>query len=78
MFPLRRLRVRGSRRSDPAQDLREQGVKHVAYDVDDVTRLVAHLPALGVDVVWEIEHAGYKVAFVLDNTGNLVEFMQPE
>jgi methylmalonyl-CoA/ethylmalonyl-CoA epimerase len=64
-------------RGDPAADLRTHGVKHLAFEVDDVAALVARLRSRGVDVVWEVEHAGHKVAFVRDNTGNLVEFLQP-
>jgi methylmalonyl-CoA/ethylmalonyl-CoA epimerase len=64
-------------RGDPAADLRTHGVKHLAFQVDDVPALVARLRARGVDIVWEVEHAGHVVAFVHDNTGNLVEFLQP-
>jgi hypothetical protein len=38
--------------------------------------VVADLRGRGAEIVWEAMHAGCKVAFVRDNTGNLVELMQ--
>jgi len=64
-------------RGDPGEDLRTQGIKHLAYGVDDLAGLLAAMRSRGVEVVWEVEHAGHYVAFVKDNTGNLVELMQP-
>lgn len=64
-------------RDDPARDLRTHGIKHLAYDVDDLPALLSAMRARGVEVVWEVAHAGFNVAFVRDNTGNLVELLQP-
>jgi catechol 2,3-dioxygenase-like lactoylglutathione lyase family enzyme len=64
-------------RRHPATDLLTQGVKHVAYAVTDIGALMGDLKAKGVDVVWDIAvHDGDRCAFVRDNTGNLVEFVE--
>ncbi len=64
-------------RKHPATDLLTHGVKHVAYAVPDLAALMAELKAKGVDVVWDIVvHDGSPCAFVRDNTGNLVEFVE--
>jgi catechol 2,3-dioxygenase-like lactoylglutathione lyase family enzyme len=64
-------------RRHPSTDLRTQGMKHVAYAVSDLRALMAHLKAKDVDVVWDIvEHDGTRCAFVRDNSGNIVEFLE--
>ncbi len=64
-------------RRHPTTDLRTQGMKHVAYAVADIHALMERLKAKGVDVVWDIvEHDGSLCAFVRDNSGNIVEFVQ--
>jgi methylmalonyl-CoA/ethylmalonyl-CoA epimerase len=64
-------------RRDPQLDLCTHGTKHIAFEVEDIVSLVADLRRRGADIVWETVHAGYAVVFVRDNTGNLVELMQP-
>jgi catechol 2,3-dioxygenase-like lactoylglutathione lyase family enzyme len=64
-------------RRHPGSDLRTHGVKHVAYAVPDIVTLMDDLRAEGVDVVWDIcVHDGDRCAFVRDNSGNLVEFVE--
>lgn len=64
-------------RRHPWTDIRTQGIKHIAYSVADVAALMQELTAKGVDVAWDIRvHDGDVCAFVRDNTGNLVEFVQ--
>jgi methylmalonyl-CoA/ethylmalonyl-CoA epimerase len=64
-------------RKHPATDLRTQGIKHVAYAVPDVRALMDGLKTKGVDVVWDVvEHDGTWCAFVRDNSGNIVEFVE--
>ena len=61
----------------PWTDIRTQGIKHVAYAVSDIEALMDSLREKGVDVVWDIRvHDGDTCAFVRDNTGNLVEFVE--
>lgn len=61
----------------PWTDIRTHGVKHIAYAVPDVEGLMDSLKEKGVDVVWEARvHDGDTCAFVRDNTGNLVEFVE--
>jgi catechol 2,3-dioxygenase-like lactoylglutathione lyase family enzyme len=64
-------------RRDPGGDIRVHGIKHVAYAVRDIGALMDELKAKGVDLVWDVVvHDGDKCAFVRDNTGNLVEFVE--
>ena len=61
----------------PTRDIRTHGIKHVAYAVPDIEALMAELKAKGVDVAWDVMvHDGDRCAFVRDNTGNLVEFVE--
>lgn len=61
----------------PDRDLRTQGVKHVAYAVPDVATLLADLKSRGVEIAWDMAvHDGFTVAFVRDNSGNLVELIE--
>jgi catechol 2,3-dioxygenase-like lactoylglutathione lyase family enzyme len=64
-------------RRHPATDLRTHGIKHVAYAVPDIGALMDELKGKGVDVVWDVvEHDNTLCAFVRDNSGNLVEFVE--
>jgi methylmalonyl-CoA/ethylmalonyl-CoA epimerase len=64
-------------RRHPVSDARTHGVKHVAYAVPDIQALMDELKAKNVDVAWDIAvHDGEACAFVRDNTGNLVEFVE--
>jgi len=64
-------------RRKPNLDIRTHGTKHVAYAVADVSTLMADLKAKGVDVAMEIfSMEGDLVAFIRDNTGNLIELIQ--
>lgn len=64
-------------RRHPATDLLTHGMKHLAYAVPDIEALMQDLKGKAVDVVWDIVvHDGDKCAFVRDNTGNLVEFVE--
>ena len=65
-------------RREPGSDVRTHGVKHLAYRVSDIEAHAERLRALGVDVVWDVRvHEDVKVVFVRDNTGNLVELVEP-
>ena len=64
-------------RRQPGSDIRVQGIKHIAYAVRDIVAFMDGLKAKGVDLVWDVVvHDGDKCAFVRDNTGNLVEFVE--
>jgi methylmalonyl-CoA/ethylmalonyl-CoA epimerase len=65
-------------RRHPAADLRTHGVKHVAYTVDGLEAWQDRLRDLGADIVWDLRiHEDVKVIFLRDNTGNLVELVEP-
>ncbi len=64
-------------RRHPATDLRTHGIKHVAYAVPDIRTLMDELKAKGVDIVWDVVlHDNTLCAFLRDNSGNLVEFVE--
>ena len=64
-------------RRHPATDLRTHGVKHLAYQVEDIEAWQGRLRALGADIVWDVRLLeGLKILFVRDNTGNLVELVE--
>lgn len=64
-------------RRHPTTDILTHGFKHVAFAVVDLDALMAELKAKDVDLVWDIAvHDGDRCAFVCDNTGNLVEFVE--
>ena len=65
-------------RRHPATDLRTHGVKHVAYQVEGIEAWQDRLQDLGADIVWDVRvHEDVKVLFLCDNTGNLVELVEP-
>jgi methylmalonyl-CoA/ethylmalonyl-CoA epimerase len=64
-------------RRDPADDLRTQGTKHVAFIVADLKAFIAVLRERGADVVWVREGVnGHAASFIRDHCGNLIEFIQ--
>jgi methylmalonyl-CoA/ethylmalonyl-CoA epimerase len=63
-------------RSHPNTDFRTHGVKHFAIEVSDAREFVEELRAKGVKVVHVAEFEGTFGAFILDNSGNLIEIWQ--
>jgi methylmalonyl-CoA/ethylmalonyl-CoA epimerase len=65
-------------RRHPATDLRTHGVKHLAYEVTGLEAFTERLRVAGADIVWDLRvHEDVKVLFLRDNTGNLVELLEP-
>jgi len=63
-------------RSHPNTDFRTHGVKHFAIEVSDAPEFVKELQAKGVEVVHVAVFEGTYGAFILDNSGNLIEIWQ--
>lgn len=63
-------------RRDVQQDLRTHGTKHVAYAVRDVRAVVAELTRRQVDILHEGRGSFQAFAFILDNSGNLIELFE--
>jgi catechol 2,3-dioxygenase-like lactoylglutathione lyase family enzyme len=63
-------------RSHPDTDFRTHGVKHFAIEVSDAREFVKELQAKGVRLVHVAEFEGTYGAFILDNSGNLIEIWQ--
>jgi len=60
-------------RREPNKDIQTQGIKHICYEVEDITTLLNDLRAKGVDVVFgPIQMEGTLMGFIRDNTGNLI------
>ena len=50
----------------------------MAYQVDGIEAWQERLLDLGADIVWDLRvHEDVKVIFLRDNTGNLVELVEP-
>ncbi len=69
--------------SDPSQDVRTPGTKHVCFAVKDVYATAERFRQAGVDIVFvrDFDFDGYKgsTMYVRDNSGILIEFIkQPE
>ena len=63
----------------PNLDIRTHGTKHVAYAVDDLKALMDRLKSKKVDVAMDLfQMEGDLVAFIRDNTGNLIELIQQQ
>jgi methylmalonyl-CoA/ethylmalonyl-CoA epimerase len=60
----------------PDRDLHTHGHKHVAFAVEDVRMLAEELRRRGADIVWIRELEFGSNAFIRDNSGNLIEFVQ--
>ena len=64
----------------PDRDLLTHGTKHIAFAVEDTQKLVEVLKERGVAVAKDVTEVDQTViAFIRDNSGNLIEiFQQPE
>jgi len=63
-------------RSEPDSDLRTYGNKHVAFAVRDVHAFAEELRQRGADIVSVNDFPFGSNAFVRDNSGNIIEFVQ--
>ena len=60
-------------RRSPNQDLMTHGTKHLSLGVKDVRKAMEILKSRGVDVAMENVVEGKPMAFIRDNSGNLIE-----
>lgn len=63
-------------RRDPLEDVRTHGNKHVAFAVSDLDEVVDELRRRGVEIVFESRTELSCCAYIRDNCGNLMEFIQ--
>ncbi len=63
-------------RGIPNRDLHTHGNKHVAFGVANVRSLAQELERRGADIVWVRDFEFGSNAFIRDNSGNLIEFVQ--
>lgn len=60
----------------PNKDLLTHGTKHISFAVNDVRKVMEILKKRGVDVAMENVMEGKPMAFIRDNSGNLVEISE--
>ncbi|MDF7776080.1 VOC family protein [Sphingomonas sp. AOB5] len=60
----------------PDDDLQTQGNKHVAFVVQDAAAFAAEIESRGADIVWVKKMPHGSNAFIRDNSGNLIEFVE--
>lgn len=66
-------------RHDPTEDLRTHGLKHFAFQVEDIRAVLADLQARGVEVTKELTESERSLfVFISDNSGNSLELIQPK
>jgi len=63
-------------RSNVQEDLRTHGTKHVAFAVRDTRAAVAELQRRHVEIVQQGKGAFGAIAFIHDNSGNLIELFE--
>ena len=63
-------------RREPNQDFRRQGNLHFAFAVPDVHALAEVVARRGANVVWVRDFEFGSTAFIRDNAGNLIEFVE--
>ncbi len=63
-------------RRHPNRDVKTHGLKHIAYRTPDVKALTDELAAAGADIVWIKQFPWGSNAFIRDNSGNLIEFVE--
>jgi methylmalonyl-CoA/ethylmalonyl-CoA epimerase len=64
-------------RNQPNTDIATHGVKHLAYEVKNVTDFMNILKKRGVDVAMDVNKMdGKEMAFIRDNSGNLIEILE--
>lgn len=66
-------------RMNPNTDIQTQGTKHICFTNNNVPELVETLKSKGVDVVFGPLNMGTDVvAYIRDNNGTLIEFLQKQ
>jgi methylmalonyl-CoA/ethylmalonyl-CoA epimerase len=58
----------------PNRDLLTQGNKHVCFQVENLAEALEELRRRGADIAYEYQG---RAAFIRDDSGNLIEFLQP-
>lgn len=83
-FQLEIIERTGSQPSSMAQataveQLLLQGIKYIAFAVDDVDKVASTLKQRGVEIAWEpvtFEQLKFRFCHVKDNNGNLIKIVQ--
>jgi methylmalonyl-CoA/ethylmalonyl-CoA epimerase len=77
LFEVPGAEVLPASRRVPNQDLRTHGTKHIAFAVEDILATIDVLRRKGVAIAMEPTNIeGTRVAFINDNNGNLIEFVE--
>lgn len=78
LFEVEGARAPTENRSDPHEDLRSWGHKHLCFAVANVPPFAEALRARGADIVWVKNFPFGSNIFIRDNAGNLIEFVEQE
>jgi len=76
LFEVPQAQTASAERSQPNQDVRTHGNKHISFAVEDVVALSKEIGARGADIVWVKTFTFGSNMFIRDNAGNLIEFVQ--
>jgi len=76
LFEVPQAAAASPERGIPDRDVHTHGNKHVAFTVENLTELVEELRRRGADIVWHRQFEFGANAFIRDNSGNLIEFIQ--
>jgi methylmalonyl-CoA/ethylmalonyl-CoA epimerase len=64
-------------RRQPNTDIATHGTKHLAWEVENVSALMDMLKKKGVDIAMDVGKMENKeMAFIRDNSGNLIEILE--
>ena len=77
LFEVRDAKPLPAERRQPNTDIGTHGVKHLAWEVKNVTSLMNELKKKGVDVAMDVSRMeGREMAFIRDNSGNMIEILE--
>lgn len=76
LFGVENSKPMAASQREPNTAFLTQGSLHFAFAVPDVRSLADSLRAQGADIVWVREFEFGSNAFIRDNAGNLIEFVQ--
>ncbi|WP_438391868.1 VOC family protein [Caballeronia sp. DA-9] len=76
LFEVEGARPASEIRSEPNEDLRTYGNKHICFGIHDIDEFGEELKSRGADIVWIKRFAFGANIFLRDNAGNLIEFIE--
>lgn len=79
LFEIKGAKSLPEERKTPNLDIQTHGTKHIAFVVKDIHGFMEHLKEKKVDIAMDLFPVKEDwVTFIRDNSGNLIEFIQPQ